>query len=166
MSAEDRSPKGRGPQHTTHHDDCGCLTARYEARIATLEAACRKLEWDAAEAMALVLDGEGRVATLEGERARLVESVAYWKGLWERFAEDSLKAQAHANALRDALERIAKAHEDAAYDSEAQRVAVFNATAGWARAALLATPAQSLAAHDAEVIARYVEGNNKQEVKP
>src|SRR5665647_414143 len=24
--------------HMTHHDDCGCLTARYQARIAALEA--------------------------------------------------------------------------------------------------------------------------------
>lgn len=24
-------------RHETHHDDCGCLSARYEARIATLE---------------------------------------------------------------------------------------------------------------------------------
>jgi hypothetical protein len=32
-------------QHTTHHDDCGCKSARYEARTADLEA-----ERDAARA--------------------------------------------------------------------------------------------------------------------
>jgi len=25
-------------EHTTHHDDCGCLTARYEAQLAALRA--------------------------------------------------------------------------------------------------------------------------------
>jgi len=33
--------------HTTHHDDCGCLTARYEARIATLEAELAASRMDA-----------------------------------------------------------------------------------------------------------------------
>lgn len=30
-------------KHTTHHDDCGCKSAKYEQRIIELENLCRKL---------------------------------------------------------------------------------------------------------------------------
>lgn len=115
--------------HVTHHDDCGCLTARYEARIATLEA-----ELAAANELA------------DGYRLAVDDSDHRGMG-W----------MARANALRDALEELRGvcdgqvAGEPLCADKyptyrcgTCQDNAVIDA-------AILATPAASLAAHSQEM---------------
>lgn len=72
---KDRSANARGPQHVTHFDDCGCLTARYEARIAALEA----------------------------ELAEAREHAEAWESEADSANTLGQSWMAHANALRDAL---------------------------------------------------------------
>jgi len=64
--------------HTTHHDDCGCLSARYEARIAALEA----------------------------ELAEAREHAEAWESEADSANTLGQSWMAHANAMRDALEEV------------------------------------------------------------
>jgi len=65
-------------EHTTHHDDCGCLSARYEARIAALEA----------------------------ELAEAREHAEAWESEADSANTLGQSWMAHANDLRGALERV------------------------------------------------------------
>jgi hypothetical protein len=51
--------------HTTHHDDCGCKSAEYEKRIATLEAELSKRRANTMNVVSMTLANEKRIATLE-----------------------------------------------------------------------------------------------------
>lgn len=129
--------------HTTHFDDCGCLTARYEARIAELEQ--REREFDKLHAVQVA-----RVEILIGEKATLEAELS---GVRQASATELAHAYAHAATLRDALEKIAargchrvndtSGHSDV-YDAH-------EANVNEACEALEATPAASLAAHSQEV---------------
>ena len=100
--------------HTTHHDDCGCQSAALKDRIATLEAELKSARADA------------QLAWVEVKDIEVTEAAA----------------NAHANALRDALA------EAGLHDVSCEM------TPGTCRTctALAQTPAASLAAHDAEVL--------------
>lgn len=113
--------------HTTHFDDCGCLTARYEARIAELEQ--REREFDKLHAVQVA-----RVEILIGEKATLEAELS---GVRQASATELAHAYAHAKTLRDALAIIHDGHGGGA--------------AFIAGEALAQTPAASLRSHDAEV---------------
>ena len=67
--------------HMTHHDDCGCLTARYQARIAALEAENkalyeRRLPCREAEiAQKRYENAEAEVSRAWGERNRYLKKL-------------------------------------------------------------------------------------------
>jgi len=67
--------------HMTHHDDCGCLTARYQARIAELEAEneelrSRRLPCREAEiAQKRYEDAEAEASRAWGERDRYLKKL-------------------------------------------------------------------------------------------
>ena len=100
--------------HCTHYDDCGCLTARYEARIAELEA----------------------------ELAEAREHAEAWESEADSANTLGQSWMAHANALRDALERV----RNTAWigGNEGMR--------SMCQEALAQTPAASLAAYRASVL--------------
>jgi len=165
------------PDHTTHHDDCGCLSARYKSAIADMDALNKRQ----AEMYAKEIDRhEAQIAALKHDEATLLEDADYMRqriaaleaerGEWRAAAGREIAvAYAHANDLRDALEamRVNYGGElGACFCPAAWLRRDHHPRCDKATAALAQTPAQSLAAHDAAVIARYVEGNNKQEVKP
>jgi len=102
--------------HCTHHDDCGCLSARYEARIAALEA----------------------------ELAEAREHAEAWESEADSANTLGQSWMAHANALRDALERV----RNTAWigGNEGMR--------SMCQESLSQTPAASLAALKAEVLER------------
>ena len=62
--------------HETHHDDCGCLSARYEARIAELEQRERDSDKMHAVQVARVEILIGEVATLEASLGECVTKAA------------------------------------------------------------------------------------------
>lgn len=98
---------------------------------------------DATEALTL----RARVAELEANNEGSLKAAAYWKENWQR-------SEAHAATLREALEEAA-AH----MWGNQKRCGCLNEcihTGEVVRAALAATPAASLAAHDAEVGMRVV----------
>ncbi len=116
--------------HVTHFDDCGCLTALYEARVATLEAELAASRTDATLAWA-----EAKLIGEDEDAANL--NAANW--------------QAHANALRDALEKIRGCMGwDYGRGMDAPEDVLEIAIT-----ALDATPAASLRSHDAEVLEPY-----------
>ena len=114
--------------HTTHFDDCGCLTARYEARIAELEQ--REREFDKLHAVQVA-----RVEILIGEKATLEAELS---GVRQASATELAHAYAHAKTLRDALAIIHDGHGGGA--------------AFIAGEALAQTPAATLAAHRKSVL--------------
>ena len=114
--------------HATHFDDCGCLTARYEARIATLGAELTEARTARDEAQRNgVTTANHWMEQCNEARERRDEAVELWQ-LWA----------SNANALRDALEGVA-VH------------GCCGGCADDARIALAKTPAASLAALKAEV---------------
>ena len=145
--------------HTTHHDDCGCLSARYEARLDAQRAATASLEAlnrKHAEMYAKEIDRhEAQIASLKHDEATLLEDADYMRqriaaleaerGEWRAAAGREIAvAYAHANALRDALEGIVPVLEKNDMPQSAHVL----------RNILAAHPAASLAAHDAEVLER------------
>ena len=66
-------------------------TAR-EKEIEELRAGCRRMEWDSAEAMALVLAHEGKIATQDAEIATLRARVAELSAKLEAVPGEEMKA--------------------------------------------------------------------------
>ncbi len=117
----------------------------------TLDAAALDLAADPAHAMAC------RVHLVAQSRAALTLSarVAELEDENEDLFNESLKWEVHANALRDALEKANAAFNAWGRDEDGIHPEAWPAVEHL-REVLLATPAASLAAHDAEVGLRVV----------
>jgi len=63
-----------------------------EKEIEKLRAGCRRMEWDSAEAMALVLAHEGKIATQDAEIATLRARVAELSAKLEAVPVEEMKA--------------------------------------------------------------------------